>query len=138
MCQAVKRRKGLQPEVNHPYPIPEYAFSPICIDFLELLDCVSQGKKYNNVMIVVCCLTGHILAVGCDKSLTATQLAHHILERVVGLIGLPRQIFSDHDHLVSAKFFQTLWELCGIAMEQSPIYRPRSNGRAERCCTGYC
>ena len=132
VCQAVKGRKGLQPEVNHPYPIPEYPFSSICIDFLELQDCVSQGKTYNNVMIVVCRLTGYILAVPCDKSLTATQLAHLFLERVVGFMGLPQQIFSDHDHLVTAKFFQTLCQLCGIDMKQSPIYRPRSNGRAER------
>ena len=132
VCQAVKGRKGLQPEVNHPYPIPEYPFSSICIDFLELPDCFSQGKTYNNVMIVVCRLTGYILAVPCDKSLTATQLAHLFLERVVGFMGLPQQIFSDHDHLVTAKFFQTLCQLCGIDMKQSPIYRPRSNGRAER------
>ena len=132
VCQAVKGRKGLQPKVNHPYPIPEYPFSSICIDFLELPDCVSQGKRYNNVMIVVCRLTGYILAVACDNSLTATQLAHLFLERVVGFMGLPQQILSDHDHLVTAKSFQTLCQLCGIDMKQSPIYRPRSNGRAER------
>ena len=83
-------------------------------------------------MIVVCRLTGYILAVPCDKSLTAKQLAHLFLERVVGFMGLPQQICSDHDHLVTAKCFQTICQLCGIDMKQSPIYRPRSNGTAER------
>ena len=114
MCQAVKGRKGLQPEVNHPYPIPETPFSSICIDFLELPDCVSQGKPINTVMIVVCRLTGYILAVPCDRSLTATQLAHLFLERLVGFMGLAQQIVLDHDHLVTAISFQTLCQLWAL------------------------
>ena len=50
----------------------------------------------------------------------------------MGVIGLPHEIFSDHDHIITKEFFTTLCELSGVQQKQSPVYRPRSNGRAER------
>ena len=60
------------------------------------------------------------------------QLAELYLERVVGLMGLPNETFSDHDHLITADFFTTLSDLSGVQQKQSTVYRPRSHGRAER------
>ena len=46
-------------------------------------------------------------------------------------MGLPNEIVSDQDHLISSKFFQTLCGLVGIDQHFSIIYRPKGNGRAE-------
>ena len=134
VCQSCKPRRGTQPEANQPAPIPEFPFSSICIDFCDLSSdpVVSNGNTYDYVLVVVCRLTGYVVALPCSKTITAEQLAELFLNRVVSFMGLPQQTFSDHDHLVTAKFFTTLCSLSGIDMKQSPIYRPRSNGRAER------
>ena len=36
ICGQGKGRKGLQPESNHPAPVPEYLFSSVCIDVCDL------------------------------------------------------------------------------------------------------
>ena len=46
-------------------------------------------------------------------------------------MGLPNEIVSDNDHLISSSFLKTLCELVGIEQHFSIIYRPKGNGRAE-------
>ena len=134
ICGQGKGRKGLQPESNHPAPVPEYPFSSVCIDFCDLSSrpCTANNWTYDYVLVVVCRLTGYVVAVPCSKTLDAQGLADMYLERVVPIMGLPQEIFSDQDHLVTAEFFKELCSLSGIAMKQSTIKRPQSNGRAER------
>ena len=59
-------------------------------------------------------------------------MAEIVLERVVQFAGLPKSIFTDHDHLINANFLSTLFSQAGIDVKNSPIYRPWSNGKAER------
>ena len=133
VCQATKHRRGTQPESKHSYPIPEYPFSSICIDFCDLssMPCTHRDTEYDYVLVVVFRLTGYVIATPCQKSLTAEGLAELLLEKVVQFAGLPHTIFTDHDYLINAKFFHTLCSQAGVDVKKSPIYRPRSNGRAE-------
>ena len=132
ICRQGKGWKELQPESNQPAPVPKYPFSSVCIDFCDLSSrpCTSNNRTYDYV--VVCPLTGYVVAVPCSKTLDAQGLADMYLERVVPIMGLPQEMFSDQDHLVTAEFFKELCSLSGIAMKQSTIKRPQSNGRAER------
>ena len=91
-----------------------------------------RGVTYDYLSVVVCRLTGYTMAIPCSRTINAPQLAELYLERVVALMGLPNKRFSDHDHLITADLFMTLCDLSGVQQKQSPIYRPRSNGRAER------
>ena len=133
ICQSYKPRRGTQPEANQPAAIPEFPLSSICIFFCDLSSdhVISNGNTYDAALVVVCRLTGYVVPLPCSETVTAEQLAELFLDRVVGFMGLPQQIFGDHDHLVTAKCFTTLCSLSGTDMKQSPIYRPRSNGRAE-------
>ena len=83
------------------------------------------------MLVVVCQLTGYVVAVPCSKTLDAQALADMYLERVVPIIGRPQDIFFDQDHLVTAEFFKELCSLSGIAMKHSTIKQPQSNWRAE-------
>ena len=133
VCQAVKPRRGKAPGTMDFFPIPEDVFSSLCMDFLELESVKgSDGKEYNYVLVIVCRLSGYIVAVPCQKSgLTAQSLAQLFLEKCICLMGLPNEIVSDQDHLISSKFFTTLCDLVGIQQHFSIIYRPKGNGRAE-------
>ena len=53
-------------------------------------------------------------------------------EKLVQLPGLPHAIFNDQGHSINANVFHTLCSQAGVDVENSPIYRPQSNGRAER------
>ena len=106
----------------------------MCIDFCDLTSdpCTHRNTEYDYVLIVVCWLTGYVIAVPCQKILTSEEWAEIFLQRVVQFAGLPQTIFTDHDHLINANFFSTLCSQAGIDVKNSPIHRPRSNGSAER------
>ena len=106
----------------------------MCIDFCDLTSHLftHRNTEYDYVLIVVCRLAGYVIAVPCRKTLTSGELVEMFLERVVQFAGLPRTIFTDHDHLIHATFFSTLCSQTGIDVKNSPIYRPRSNSRAVR------
>lgn len=72
------------------------------------------------------------MALPClKKGLTAQKLAKLYLERCVALMGLPNEVLSDNDHLITSFFFRTLFEMSGVEQHSSVVYRPRGNGRAE-------
>ena len=134
VCKMCKARGGLRPESCHSFPIPQYPFSSVSMDFCDMGQenaTENRGVTYDYLLATVYRLTGYTMAIPCSRTITAPQLAELYLERVVGLMGLPNENFSDHDHLMTANFFMTLCDLSGVQQKQSPIYRPRSNGRAE-------
>ena len=114
-----KGRKGLQPGSNH----PEYPLSSVCIDFCDLSSrpYTANNRTYDYVLVVVCRLMGYVVAVPCSKTLDTQGLADMYLRRVVPIMGLPQESFSDKDNLVMAEFFKELFSLSGIAMELSTI-----------------
>jgi transposase InsO family protein len=103
------------------------------MDFLELESVTgSDGKDYDYILVIVCRLSGYLTALPCRKSgLTAQHVAQLFLERCVCFMGLPNEIVSDQDHLISSRFFTTLCSLVGVEQHFSIIYRPKGNGRAE-------
>ena len=133
VCQATKDRRGTQPESNQPYPIPEYPFSSVCKGFCDLVSHPSThgNTQYDHLLIVVCKLTGYVIAVTCQETLISEDSAEIFLERVVHFAGLPQTNFPEHDHLMNAKFLSTLCSQAGIDVKNSPMYRPRSNRSAE-------
>ena len=133
ICQAVKPRKGKPPGSMDFFPIPEDVFSSLCMDFLQLEACIgSDGKKYDYILVVVCRLSGYIVAIPCEKAgLSALAVAKLFLDKCVCFMGLPNEVVSDQDHLISSRFFTSLCEMVGIEQHFSIIYRPKGNGRAE-------
>ena len=71
------------------------------------------------------------MAVPCDESVTSAELSSLFLTRFVTFFGLPKDIFAENDKVLDAVFFSGFCELPGIEQWCSPVYRTRSNGRAE-------
>ena len=139
VCKTCKPRRGLQPDSCHSIPISEYPFSSVAMHFCDTGQenaIEIRGVTYDNLLVVVCQLTGYTMAIPCSKNTTTPQVGDLYLERVVGLMGLANEIVSDHDVLITAHFFTTLCDLSGVQQKQSPVYRPRSNRRAERAIRG--
>ena len=131
MCATVKPRKGVQPDTCEYGPVPEYPFSALSMDFVDLPPRTVHSVLYDYAFVCVCRLTGYVISVPCQKTIDARQLARLFLTRVMPVTGIPDKKFSDRDKLITSSFFTTLNELSGINMSQSAAYRPHANGRAE-------
>ena len=84
-------------------------------------------------MVIVCRLTGYILAIPCrQEGLTSHKAAALFLHYCAFFTGMPREIHSDNQSIISSEFFDALCGLAGITQAKSIEYRPQSNGRAER------
>ena len=66
VCQAVKGRKGVQPDTMTHYPIPENPLSSVAMDFCHLPTVTRSKVEYDSVLVVVCRLTGYVRAILCN------------------------------------------------------------------------
>ena len=87
---------------------------------------------YDSFFVIVCRLTGYVMALPCSTTITSSELASLFLTRFVTFFGLPKKLFSDVHKNMHADLFSTFCQLSGIEGYRSPVYRKKSNGRAER------
>ena len=131
-CQQLRRQTGKKQDTLNHYPVPENIFSSICIDFSEMPAVKVDGTHFDYMMVIVCRLSGYTMSIPTrKKGLTAEKAASLFLQNCVHIFGLPAEILSDVDHLITSHFFTCLCRLSGIRQHQSIIYRPKGNGRAE-------
>ena len=73
------------------------------------------------------------MAIPCsNESLTSRKAAEFFLHGCKPPMCLPREIEADNQSIISSTFFNAPCNLAGIEQAKSLIYRPKSNGRAER------
>ena len=70
VCHVFKPSRVPQPDTLDYYPIPEYPFSSLSMDFLSLEGnpITIDNHTYNYIFIVVCRLTGYISGILCTYS----------------------------------------------------------------------
>ena len=104
------------------------------MDFVSLpLVTDSHRTKYDTFFVIEDPMNGYIQAIPCLKSgLDAEEAARLFIRHSIAITGLPLEILSDNDHLITSKFFQTIMDILGIEQHSAIIYRPKGNGRAER------
>ena len=105
------------------------------MDFVSLPEVKhpAEGVKVDYAMVIVCHLTGYILAIPCrQEGLTSHKAAAPFLHYCAFFTGIPREIHSDNQSIISSEFFDPLCCLAGITQAKSKVYQPQSNGRAER------
>ena len=84
LCQAVKKKANSREGTLDFLPIPEDIFSSICMDFLQLPTCTdADGQEFYYALVVVCRLSGYVLAIPCLKrGLNAEKVARMFLRHV--------------------------------------------------------
>ena len=137
VCAQAKATRGPHPHSCIPFPVPSFPFSSVAIGFVDLPEVRNQSTKTeilaNYAMVIVCQLTGYVMTIPCCKQgLTSHMAAELFLQRCGLFMGLPREIQADNQSIISSTFFNALCNLAGIEQAKSIIYRPTSNGRAER------
>ena len=132
MCQQTKPQTEKQHGEPAFYPVPDDPFTSLAIDFVSLPKTVVNGETYDYLMVVLCRLTGYILAIPTQKlGLDSRKLAEIFLETVVFFRELPKEVYSDNASVWSSQFLNTLFSLSGIELHSSVPYKQATNGRAE-------
>jgi transposase InsO family protein len=68
----------------------------------------------------------------CSKSITIEKTAQLILDGIVRLHGLPKEIVSDRGPQFAFKFWRRLFELLGVDIRLSSTFHPEIDGQTER------
>ena len=130
-CQTCKAHSTPSPDTQQFWSISEFPFASLAIDFVKLDECQIDRELYDTVFVIVDRLTGYVLGIPCgDEGLTAEKAAALFLDRCVHFVGLPHEIMSDIDKIISKTFFEALCGMSGIEQHKGVVKRPQSNGRA--------
>ena len=65
-------------------------------------------------------------------TMTAEEMAHQLLRKVITNHGMPETITSDQDKLFTSKFWTTLMKLMGIDHQLTTAYHPQGNSQTEQ------
>jgi transposase InsO family protein len=99
------------------------------MDFITDLPIV---KAKNSILVVVNRLTKMAHFTPCSKSITTEETAQSILDGIVRLHGLPKEIVSDRGPQFASKFWRRLFELIGVDIRLSLAFHPEIDGQIER------
>ena len=61
---------------------------------------------YDSAFVIVCRLTGYVMALPSSTTITSSELASLFLTRFVTFFGLPKEIFSYVDEIMHADFIR--------------------------------
>jgi transposase InsO family protein len=112
-----------------PLPIPQGPWQSISMDFITDLP-LSNG--FDSILVVVDRFTKMAHFIACNKAILAKETADHILQQVIKLHGLPKDIISDRGPQFASKFWARLFELLGTKINLSTAFHPQTDGQTER------
>ena len=134
-CQTCKTGPACFDECKH-FRVTQYPFPSLAIDFVSLPAATESGQVFDQCRVIVDWLTGYVAAVPCHAlGLDAIKAANSFWQCFLFLTGIPREIVSDNDNVITTDFFRSLCERPGIETHKGVIYRPYSNERAEDAVT---
>jgi len=99
------------------------------MDFITDLPTV---RTKNLIVVVVDRLTKMVHFTPCSKSITVEETTQLILDGIVRLHGLPKEIMSDRGPQFVSKLWHRLFELLGVDIRLSSTFHPDTDGQTER------
>ena len=67
------------------------------------------GRVYNAILVVVDAFTKYTLYLPCWKDINADQLSELMIEQVIPIIGILKNLISDQGSLFTSHFWSTLY-----------------------------
>lgn len=102
ICQQAKVEHCKIPGLLQPLPVPETAWSVVCMDFIEGLP---KSGKWNAILVVIDKFSKYAHFVPISHPYTALSIAQLYFNQFYRLHGLPSAIISDRDRV----FTSSLW-----------------------------
>jgi hypothetical protein len=96
---------------------------------MDLITGLPKTLRGHNAILVICDRVSKMVHyVATNKTATAKQIAEAIINNVVRLHGVPRQIISDRDPRFTAEFHHTFTSTLGITCGFSTSHHPKQTG----------
>ena len=113
----------------------EGSWKEVTMDFITgLPKSKEQTTKhaYDSILVMVDKLTKYCHFIPCNKTITAPELGHLVLDRLIRYHGLPDTILTDRDKLFTSAYWKTLTGAMGIKHDLSTAFHPETDGQTER------
>jgi transposase InsO family protein len=111
-----------------PLSIPSRPWGSIAMDFITDFPNV---RTKNSILVVVDRLTKMAHFTPCSKSIMVEETTQLILDGIVRLHGLPKEIVSNRGPQFASKFWHRLFELLGVDIRLSSAFHPKTDGQTE-------
>jgi hypothetical protein len=119
-CQKVKTKNRHPTCLLHPFPILEWKWEVVTIDFITKLP--RTMKKHDSIMVVVDKLTKATHFIPVKTTHKETNIAEIYMKEVVRLHGVPKEIVSDIDPKFTSNFWKALFKGFGTNLNISTTY----------------
>jgi hypothetical protein len=129
ICQQAKSEHVKLPGLLQPLPVPNRAWSVVCMDFIEGLP---KSQSFNAILVVVDKLTKYAHFLPLAHPFTALTVAQLYFHNIYKLHGLPVPIISDRDRVFTSTLWKELFKLADVQLQMSSSYHPQTDGQTER------
>ena len=99
------------------------------IDFITQLP---ESEGFDSIQVITDWLMKYVNLTPVKGTMTAEEMAHQLLRRVIANHRMPETITSDQDKLFTLKFWTMLMKLMGINHWLTTAYHPQGNSQTEQ------
>lgn len=129
VCQKNKSENTPYPGLLSPLPIPDQAWTHVCMDFIEGLP-KAQGKDV--ILVVVDRFTKYSHFIPLSHPYKAQDIVQLYFDHVFKLHGLPKVIVTDRDPIFTSVVWQAMFKKLSVDLHLSSAYHPQNDGQTER------
>jgi hypothetical protein len=129
-CQKVKDGHRNPPGLLQPFPIPEWKWEVVTIDFITKFPRIR--KQHDVIMVVVYKLTKASHFIPMKVTHKETNFGNIYMREVRRLHGIPNTILFDRDPKFTSKLWRGLFKGFGTNLNFNTTYHPESDGKIER------
>ncbi len=137
-CDVCKRTKHGR---HKPYGMlkspktPKQAWKSIALDWVTKLPLSKEPMtdvEYDSILVITDRLTKYGYFIPYLEASTAEDLAYWFLRTICANHGMPEEIISDRDRLLTSHFWTSLMQQLGTKHKLSTAYHPETDGQTER------
>ena len=128
-CQLVKAEHQHPSRLLQPFPIPEWKWEVINMDFITVLP--KSKKKNDSIFVVIDKMSKATHFIPVKSTYKAMNIADIFLKEIFRLHGIPKAIILDRD----VKFIGNFWRYLFSGLERKPnfstAYHPQMDGQTK-------
>ena len=129
-CQHVKVENQHLAILLHPFPLPEWKWEVISIDFIIGLPMTM--RQHDSIMVVVENLTKESHFIPVNSMYKDESVAKLFMKEIFILHGFLKVIISDMDTTFTSNFWKILFADLATKLKFSISYHPQNDGKTKR------
>jgi hypothetical protein len=129
-CQKVKTEHRHPTGLLQPFPILEWKWEVVTVDFITKLP--RKMKQHDSIMVVVGKLTKAMHFIPVKTTHKETNIADIYMKEVVRLHGVPKEVVLDKDPKFISNVWKGLFKGFGKNLNLSTAYNPELDGKIEK------